>query len=172
MVVAINPRQDRHALAQSAPRRAAPPAARATSRLLENGDVFVGWGSEPYFSEYSAGGQLLFDARMRGPYQSFRAYRFTWTGDAGEAAGVAARAAARQPLTVYASWNGDTARRAGACSPGPRRAARARRHRRPLGFETAIATPGPGPTWPCRRSTPSAPCSAPRARSPADSSAY
>ena len=42
--------------------------------------MFVGWGSEPYFSEYSAGGQLLFDAHMHGSYESYRAYRFPWIG--------------------------------------------------------------------------------------------
>ena len=49
-------------------------------QTLANGDVFVGWGSEPYFSEFSADGQLLFDAHWHGSYQSYRAYRFPWTG--------------------------------------------------------------------------------------------
>ena len=40
----------------------------------------IGWGSAPYFSELSAQGQLLFDAHMHGSYQSYRAYRFPWTG--------------------------------------------------------------------------------------------
>ena len=83
-------------------------------QVLANGDVFIGWGSAPYFSEFSAGGQLLFDAHMPGSYESYRAYRFPWTGApatppaiaVSPPAGAAAQGAA--PLTVYASWNGDT----------------------------------------------------------------
>ncbi len=41
-------------------------------QTLESGDVFIGWGSEPYFSEFSASGQLLYDAHMRGSYESYR----------------------------------------------------------------------------------------------------
>ena len=67
-----------------------PPAARATSRSLENGDVFIGWGAEPYFSEFSASGQLLYDAHMHGSYQSYRTYRFPWTGAPSEAPAIAA----------------------------------------------------------------------------------
>ena len=43
------------------------------------GDVLVGRGSEPYFSESSAGGQPLYDAHLDGSYESDRAYRFPWT---------------------------------------------------------------------------------------------
>ena len=32
------------------------------TQLLANGNVMVGWGSEPYFSEYSRSGKLLLDA--------------------------------------------------------------------------------------------------------------
>ena len=38
-------------------------------QALTNGDFFVGWGAEPYFSEFSPSGQLLFDAHMHGSYQ-------------------------------------------------------------------------------------------------------
>ena len=30
-------------------------------QVLPNGHAFVGWGSAPYFSEYSEDGELLFD---------------------------------------------------------------------------------------------------------------
>ena len=48
-----------------------------------NGDVFIGWGAEPYFSEFSASGTLLFDAHFHGSYQAYRGYRFAWTGSPG-----------------------------------------------------------------------------------------
>ena len=108
--------------------------------------MFVGWGSEPYFSEFSASGQLLFDAHMHGSDQSYRAYRFPWTGTpAGAPAIAAAAAAANGPTTVYASWNGATEVAswrvlAGASPPSSRRSPAP-----PRRFETAIATPAPAP---------------------------
>ena len=55
--------------------------------------MFIGWGSQPYFSEFSAGGKLLFDAHMHGSYESYRGYRFAWTGaPAGTPAIAAAKA--------------------------------------------------------------------------------
>ena len=110
-------------------------------QLLENGDFFVGWGAEPYFSEYNTSGTLLFDAHMHGVYQSYRAYRFQWTGAPAEAPAVAVRAAAAG-ATVYASWNGDTRTASWRVLAGPSAkqlapvASAAR-----SGFETAVAIP-------------------------------
>ena len=39
-------------------------AVEGSVQLLPNGDVFVGWGSAPFFSEYTAGGQQLFDGHF------------------------------------------------------------------------------------------------------------
>ena len=36
-------------------------------QLLPNGNAVVGWGFQPYISEYSPTGKLLFDAVMPGP---------------------------------------------------------------------------------------------------------
>ena len=118
---------------------------QGSMQLLENGDVFIGWGSEPYFSEFSAGGQLLFDAHMRGSYQSYRAYRFPWTGTPTEAPAIAAVAqAAGGPVTVYASWNGDTQTASWRVLAGPSAQQLAPVAGAPrAGFETAIATPAP-----------------------------
>jgi hypothetical protein len=74
---------------------------------LEDGNVFIGWGAEPYFSEYTAAGQLVYDAHMHGSYQSYRSFRFPWTGAPSEPPAIAAAASGSQ-LAVYASWNGDT----------------------------------------------------------------
>jgi hypothetical protein len=116
-------------------------------QLLANGDMFVGWGSQPYFSEFSAGGQLLFDAHMHGSYESYRAYRFPWTGSPTGAPAIAALApSASGPVTVYASWNGDTRTASWRllAGPSPQQLAPVASAAR-AGFETAIATPGPEP---------------------------
>jgi Arylsulfotransferase (ASST) len=113
---------------------------------LANQDMFVGWGSEPYFSEYSAGGQLLFDGHMHGSYQSYRAYRFPWSGAPGGAPSIAADAASGGRARVYASWNGDTRTASWRVLAGSSPAtiapvATAARS----GFETAVTTPGAAP---------------------------
>jgi hypothetical protein len=113
-------------------------------QTLANGDMFIGWGAQPFFSEFSSSGQLLFDAHLHGSYQTYRAYRFPWTGTPASPPAIAASAAKGGPVTVYASWNGDTLTATWRVLAGPSAkqltpvaiAARA-------GFETAIATPGP-----------------------------
>jgi Arylsulfotransferase (ASST) len=113
---------------------------------LANQDVFVGWGSEPYFSEYSAGGQLLFDAHMHGSYQNYRVYRFPWTGTPGGAPAIAAAPASQGRVTVYASWNGDTQTASWRVLAGASPAALAPVASAPRsGFETAVATPAAAP---------------------------
>ena len=108
---------------------------------LEDGNMFIGWGAEPYFSEFSAGGQLLYDAHMHGSYQSYRTYRFPWTGAPSEPPAIAASAAsAGSPVTVYASWNGDTRTASWRVLAGPSAQQLAPVASAPRkGFETAIA---------------------------------
>ena len=146
MVVAVNQQAKTDTLlAQYEHPGALSSGSQGSMQLLENGDVFIGWGSEPYFSEFSAGGQLLFDAHMRGSYQSYRAYRFPWTGTPTEAPAIAAVAqAAGGPVTVYASWNGDTQTASWRVLAGPSAQQLAPVAGAPrAGFETAIATPAP-----------------------------
>jgi hypothetical protein len=84
-------------------------ASQGNLQTLAGGDIFIGWGSSPYFSEFSSAGKLLFDAHMHGTYQSYRAYRFNWTGTPSEMpAIVAAARSAGAHTSVYVSWNGDT----------------------------------------------------------------
>jgi hypothetical protein len=111
---------------------------------LPNGDAFIGWGERPFFSEFSPSGKLLFDAHMHGTYQSYRAYRFPWTGTPSEAPAIAASSpGASSPVTVYASWNGDTRTASWRLLAGP-----AANQLAPVasaarsGFETTITTPG------------------------------
>ncbi|HTA37178.1 MAG TPA: arylsulfotransferase family protein, partial [Solirubrobacteraceae bacterium] len=115
-------------------------------QLLENGDMFVGWGSEPYFSEYSASGQLLFDAHMHGSYESYRTYKFAWTGSPASSPAIAASTLSGGRAKVYASWNGDTRTAswrvlAGSSAKSLTAVATAARD----GFETSITTPAAAP---------------------------
>ncbi len=74
---------------------------------LPNGNVFVGWGSEPYFSEYSRSGRLLLEGEFPGPDLTYRATVEQWVGlPLSPPAGAARQADGK--TTVYASWNGAT----------------------------------------------------------------
>lgn len=75
-------------------------------QVLANGDVMVGWGSEPYFTEFRYDGSLVLDGKYaRGT--SYRAYRFEWHGTPTEPPAAAVERTATG-LAVYASWNGAT----------------------------------------------------------------
>lgn len=77
-------------------------------QALPGGDAFVGWGSQPYISEFTAAGKLDFDAHFTAPTTSYRAYRFPWFGQPTTVPALAASSGADGVTTVYASWNGAT----------------------------------------------------------------
>jgi Arylsulfotransferase (ASST) len=75
---------------------------------LPNGNVFVGWGGNPFFTEYSASGRVLLDGRFGADDDSYRAFRFVWVGRPTTKPAIAiGRATSGLPI-VYASWNGAT----------------------------------------------------------------
>jgi hypothetical protein len=76
-------------------------------QLLPDGNVFLGWGEQPYLSEYSKSGKLLLDGVFPGPDLSYRATLRQWVG----LPSYPPRGAARSTpggTAVYASWNGAT----------------------------------------------------------------
>jgi hypothetical protein len=77
-------------------------------QLLRGGAMVVGWGSDPYVSEISSSGQLVFDAHFSRPIQSYRAYDLRWTGQPATQPAIAAQAVSPGRIDVYASWNGAT----------------------------------------------------------------
>lgn len=77
-------------------------------QVLDNGNVFIGWGSAPYISEFSRDGKLLFDAQFPLEVESYRAYHSPWTGRPDESPAIAAEAGDGDEVTVYVSWNGVT----------------------------------------------------------------
>jgi len=81
---------------------------QGNDEVMPNGDSFVGWGEAPYLTEFSPAGQVLFDAHLFAPGQSYRAYRFPWTGTPAAPPSIAVKPASGGTATVYASWNGAT----------------------------------------------------------------
>jgi hypothetical protein len=74
---------------------------------LDSGDRVLGWGQQPYFTEYDARGQVVFDGRFVDGNSSYRAYRFTWAATPSTRPAVAASTSGAS-TTAYASWNGAT----------------------------------------------------------------
>ncbi|WP_164700000.1 arylsulfotransferase family protein [Modestobacter sp. KNN46-3] len=70
--------------------------------VLPNGNVFIGWGSRPYYSEFDADGTLLWDAAL-GSGDNYRAYRAEWSATPADPPD-----AVLEDGAVYVSWNGAT----------------------------------------------------------------
>ncbi len=101
---------------------------------------FIGWGQQPYFTEYNSHAQMVFDGHFVDDNDSYRAYLFPWTGTPTSPPAVAASRRGSK-ITVYASWNGATQvaswRVLGGATPTALAPlATSRRH----GFETSITT--------------------------------
>jgi hypothetical protein len=77
-------------------------------QVLPNGNVFVGWGSAPVFSEFDADGNLIFNGRFPQGANTYRAYRFPWVGTPGAPPDVAVQTGLGDDMTVFVSWNGAT----------------------------------------------------------------
>jgi hypothetical protein len=77
------------------------------AQLLPNGNVSLGWGQTPFFSEDSSKGKVLLDAFWPVPDVNYRTYVENWVGlpyfpPSGAVRNNGGKA------TVYASWDGDT----------------------------------------------------------------
>ncbi len=108
------------------------------TQLLPDGNVVVGWGSQPLFSEFTKSGKLLLDAVWPNPDVNYRTYVQAWVGKPFFPPSGAARNG-HGKATVYASWDGATQVAAWKVLAGP-----GVRHltvvgkRAKSGFETAI----------------------------------
>ena len=112
------------------------------AQVLGNGNVVVGWGSEPYVTEFAPDGSIVLrrEAATRRPeLPGVPLPLGRATGDASEARRALERAAGRK---VYVSWNGATEVAAWQLLAGPTAAALTVADKAPRqGFETAFAAP-------------------------------
>ncbi len=111
-------------------------------QVVPGGNIMIGWGQQPWFSEYGAQGKLLFDARYPGPDISYRVYLQRWNATPYYRPRVAVRRH-RGRVTVHASWNGATnvVRWQLMAGTSGRHLTTVKRTRR-TGFETTIAVSG------------------------------
>jgi hypothetical protein len=114
--------------------------------LQSDGRVFVGWGDQPYFSEFAADGTLLLDGQLPSGILSYRALVLDWVGTPPDSPRIAARAEPGGGFVVYASWNGATEIARWSVLAGKNKTSLATVGSQEwAGFETAIAVNSEGP---------------------------
>lgn len=120
-------------------------------QYLPGGNVFIGWGQLPYYSQYTASGRLLYEVSMPMADESYRAFTLPWVGAPLYPPSAAVRRLHGKTV-VYASWNGATRvaywQLLGGSGTGKLKIVVGRARRR--GFETAIATRAGGPFFQIR----------------------
>ncbi len=81
-----------------------------SAEMLPNGNMFVGYGNLPFFSEYTKSGKLVLDALFPGPDLSYRAIKISPTAFVGQPLTPPSAVVRRSggTIKVYASWNGAT----------------------------------------------------------------
>lgn len=87
-----------------------PPAlahALGSTQILPNGNVLIGWGTSPYFTEYTDGGRAVLDATLPHGGQNYRTLRFPWVGAPYFPPAAATTSDAAGNL-LHVSWNGAT----------------------------------------------------------------
>ena len=55
-------------------------ASQGNVETLPNGNLFVGWGSQRWFTEFDAQGNVVFDGRLARGNDNYRAFRYPWAG--------------------------------------------------------------------------------------------
>jgi Arylsulfotransferase (ASST) len=139
LAIALDLKRKRATLAHQYVHRAPSMLAHALGSVQTqpNGNVLVGWGTEPYFTEYAADGTVLFDAKLPYGGENYRTLRFPWVGTPSDAPALAASGG-----TLYASWNGATEVASWQLLAGSSAAALTPGAVKPKqGFETMLAPP-------------------------------
>ncbi|HSZ71010.1 MAG TPA: arylsulfotransferase family protein [Solirubrobacteraceae bacterium] len=58
-------------------------ASQGNAQTTADGDLFVGWGALPYFSEFDPQGNLIFNAELPAGVNTYRAYLLPWNPGGG-----------------------------------------------------------------------------------------
>lgn len=116
--------------------------ALGSMQVFANGNALVGWGTEPYFTEYDAHGSPVFDAKLPHGGQNYRTLRFPWVGRPSIPPRLVAHAG-----SLFVSWNGATEAASWQLRTGSRADSLSPAATVPRsGFETVLAVPS-GAAW-------------------------
>jgi len=88
-------------------------SSQGNMQVLDNGNVLVGWGSQPVLTEFTSDGRVVFDASLPAGKQSYRDLRVAWSGRPSEPPALALDrvvevTGSQHRINAYASWNGAT----------------------------------------------------------------
>jgi hypothetical protein len=89
------------------PSKALLAGSQGSVQILPGGNLLVGWGAEPYYTELQQDGTLVLDGKFASG-DSYRALRFDWTGLPSEAPALALERTTTGRIVAYMSWNGST----------------------------------------------------------------
>jgi hypothetical protein len=79
-----------------------------SAQLLGAGQVLVGWGGLPYFTEFDRRGRQVFEGRFVDFMSSYRVYEHSWSAQPATRPALAVVGHPQGDATAYASWNGAT----------------------------------------------------------------
>jgi hypothetical protein len=75
---------------------------------LPNGNRVVGWGSQPWFTEFTPDGEVQLNGTYYARNSSYRTYRDPWEGQPSDDPAIATAPAPDGKVKVWMSWNGAT----------------------------------------------------------------
>ncbi len=81
---------------------------QGNTQILADGNVFTGWGSLKYCTEFSSDGQVVWDMEYSAVAVTYRCYRDPWTGAPRPSAIHVKSEPEGADSRVWVSWNGDT----------------------------------------------------------------
>ncbi len=83
-------------------------ANQGSVQYLSDGKVVVGWGDQPYCSEFDADGTMALDVRFPDNMESYRAFSYGWVAAPAGTPVVAVKPSATGGTNLHVSWNGAT----------------------------------------------------------------
>lgn len=126
---------------------------QGNNQQLSNCNHFIGWGVQPYLSEFKYAGNtkespsknLIYDMQM--PNHTYRAFKYEWVGLPLDPPDIEVKSTGKHRSIVYASWNGSTETVAWQvlAGPTPYTMSEVVSHTPRTGFETDIHVQATGP---------------------------
>lgn len=116
MLIHVRPDEKTATLLQSFPNpRGILSLSQGSMQLLPSGNVLLGWGLAPGFTEYSSTGEVLCDAhfgafamRNMGWVTSYRVFKAAWVGRPRTRPEIRLTFGKQKKKTAFVSWNGAT----------------------------------------------------------------
>ena len=117
-------------------------------QMMPNDNVFVGWGTQPYFTEFASDGTQLMFGQLPLGVRSYRAFLVDLVGAPADKPAIIAKAYAAGGYQIYVSWNGATEIDSWRIDAGPNAHSLKPVGTSPwTGFETAIVVDAVGPSF-------------------------